>query len=71
VPMFVLADAFTATARAKIEAAGGTFQSLAPEPRDHETATATARDATSDASATAEGDPTELDGGPADPASRG
>ncbi len=37
VPMFVLADAFTTTARAKIEAAGGTFQSLAPEPRPEPT----------------------------------
>ena len=70
VPMFVLADAFTAAARAKIEAAGGTFQSLALEPRTQETATATVKDATSDAPATAEGDLTELDGGPADPASR-
>jgi large subunit ribosomal protein L15 len=67
VPMFVLADAFTSTARTKIEAAGGTFQSLAPEPaRPDDTATPAAIDATAGAA----GDPTELDGGPADSASQ-
>jgi large subunit ribosomal protein L15 len=67
VPMFVLADAFTTTARSKIEAAGGTFQSLAPEPtRADDSATPAAIDAT----ASAPGDPTELDGGPADSASQ-
>ncbi len=67
VPMFVLADAFTTTARTKIAAAGGTFQSLAPEPaRTDDTATTTAIDA----AAPAAGDPTELDGGPADSASQ-
>ncbi len=32
VPMFVLADAFTASARAKVEAAGGSVQTIAPAP---------------------------------------
>jgi large subunit ribosomal protein L15 len=69
VPMFVLADAFTASARSKIEAAGGTLQSLTPEkPRRDEPATTT-EVATADAAATEpEGDPTELAGGPADTA---
>jgi hypothetical protein len=33
-PLFVVADAFTATARAKIEAAGGTAQVLEPPTED-------------------------------------
>lgn len=32
VPLFVLADAFTASARAKVEAAGGSVQTIAPPP---------------------------------------
>ena len=69
VPMFVLADAFTASARAKIEAAGGTLQSLTPEkPRRDEPAAATAATTTDAASAEPTGDPTELDGGSADAA---
>ncbi|MBX3030033.1 MAG: 50S ribosomal protein L15 [Chloroflexi bacterium] len=32
VPLFVLADAFTASARSKVEAAGGSVQTIAPAP---------------------------------------
>ena len=70
--MFVLADAFTASARAKIEAAGGTLQSLTPG----EAATRRAggdRDAADPPThlrPTPAGDPTELDGGSADTATR-
>jgi len=72
VPMFVLADAFTSTARAKIEAAGGTLQSLMPEKpaRDEPAATATSADATDDASTAPTGDSTALDGASADSASQ-
>ena len=72
VPMFVLADAFTSTARAKIEAAGGTLQSLMPEKprRDEPAATATSTDATDDASTAPTGDSTALDGGSADTAAQ-
>src|SRR6478752_7319789 len=69
VPMFVLADAFTASARSKIEAAGGTLQSLTPEKPRRDEPAATTEVATADAAATEpEGDPTELAGGPADTA---
>ena len=69
VPMFVLADAFTASARSKIEAAGGTLQSLTPEKPRRDGPAATTEVATADAAATEpEGDPTELAGGPADTA---
>jgi large subunit ribosomal protein L15 len=69
VPMFVLADAFTASARSKIEAAGGTLQSLMPEkPRRDEPAATTAATAADAPAAESAGDPTELDGGSADTA---
>ena len=70
--MFVLADAFTSTARTKIEAAGGTLQSLTPEKprRDEPAAEAATAAATDDASEAPAGDPTELDGGSADTASQ-
>lgn len=72
VPMFVLADAFTSTARAKIEAAGGTLQSMTPEKQLPvlDTATAMSADAVDDAPTAPAGDPAELDGGPADTASQ-
>ena len=72
VPMFVLADAFTSTARAKIEAAGGTLQSLMPDKpgRDEPAATATSTDATDDASTAPTGDSTATDGGSADSATQ-
>ena len=72
VPMFVLADAFTSTARAKIEAAGGTLQSLMPAKpgRDEPAATATSADATGDASTAPTGDSTATDGGSADSATQ-
>jgi len=47
VKLFVAADAFTASARSKIEAAGGFVQSLAPEPAR----SGPAADATTEASA--------------------
>ncbi len=75
VPMFVLADAFTASARAKIEAAGGTLQSLMPEKPSRnrsEAAMATesiaAADPAADTQAAAGDDPVGLDGGPVDAA---
>src|SRR5690606_14607657 len=41
VPLFVLADAFTSSARSKVEAAGGSVQTLTPEaPAAEETAEA-------------------------------
>ena len=72
VPMFVLADAFTSTAKTKIEAAGGTFQSLMPEKpgRDEPATAATSPDATDDASTAPTGDSTALDGGSADSAAQ-
>jgi len=69
VPMFVLADAFTASARSKIEAAGGTLQSLTPEkPRRDEPVATTAAPAADAAAPEPAGDPTELADGSADTA---
>ena len=44
--LFVLADAFTAGAREKIEAAGGTVQEIAPKPATDAADTADLADAT-------------------------
>lgn len=45
VPLFVLADAFTASARSKVEAAGGSVQTIAPAPEPVAVAEAPAAEA--------------------------
>jgi large subunit ribosomal protein L15 len=73
VPMFVLADAFTSSARSKVEAAGGSVQTLVapPEPASETIQVAPARrtkgakaqpaEATVEAEVTAEAEPVAVD----------